>query len=99
MKESFIKIIKWSQRYLTLIAVLAIGYIVFLTFFNESSVQSEIIADKIDSLKAEIRDNQDTLDHYNKKLHSLNTDPSAMERVVRENYHMQRPTEDVYVFE
>ena len=30
---------------------------------------------------------------------SLNTDPSTLERIVREQYHMQRAGEDVYIIE
>ncbi len=53
----------------------------------------------IDSLKVEIKHAKDSIVHYRQLNENLKTNPDAMERVVRENYHMQRPSEDVYVFE
>lgn len=44
-----------------------------------------------------IRQAGDSLDYYRNLEQRLNTDPAAMEQVVRENYHMQRPDEDVFV--
>ncbi|GFI07365.1 hypothetical protein IMSAGC006_02122 [Muribaculaceae bacterium] len=29
----------------------------------------------------------------------LDTDPAELEKIVREHYHMQRQSEDVYIFE
>ena len=54
---------------------------------------------QIYSLNMAIRQAGDSLDYYRGHEERQNTDPSAMEQVVRENYHMQRPDEDVYVVE
>lgn len=55
--------------------------------------------DRIMELKEEIQQNKDTMLYYQKLNNRLNTDKETMERIVREQYHMQRPNEDVYVFE
>jgi len=55
--------------------------------------------EEITRLKAEIKQNNDTLEYYQMLNNSLSTDREEMERIVRERYHMQRTNEDVYVFE
>lgn len=91
--------INWCRRYLsfTLLAVVAIGGIVL--FFNENSVLRTVSQEKrIEELQASIRQATDTLEYYRSLNRSLQTDKEAMERIVREQYHMQHPDEDVYVF-
>jgi hypothetical protein len=67
-------------------------------FFNENSYsRSAALQEEIDQLEAEIKANNDTMHHYRALYMSLNTDPSTLERLVREKYHMQRVNEDVYV--
>lgn len=39
------------------------------------------------------------MQYYRKLNAELSVNPEALERIVREQYHMQRPGEDVYVFE
>ncbi len=55
--------------------------------------------DMIVELEKEIQQNRDTLQYYQKLNNRLDTDKETMERIVREQYHMQRPNEDVYIFE
>ena len=91
--------ISWCRRYLsfTLLAVVAIGGLVL--FFNENSVLRTVSQEKrIEELQASIRQATDTLEYYRNLNRSLQTDREAMERIVREQYHMQHPDEDVYVF-
>ena len=54
---------------------------------------------EIDRLTEEIKENTDTMQYYRKLNAELSVNPEALERIVREQYHMQRPGEDVYVFE
>lgn len=53
---------------------------------------------EIERLRREIRQNEDTLAYYRDMNNRLSTDPATLERIVREEYHMQRRNEDVYVF-
>lgn len=100
MKETLKSIWHWTRRYITLPLLIAVAYIVFVLFFNENSYfQSMEYQQEIDRLEAEIRENNDTLLYYQRLNASLSSDPAEMERIVREEYHMQRPNEDVYVIE
>lgn len=90
----------WCRRYITLPLLGVICFLVYVLFFNENSFMDRMrYNDEIERLKAEIRVNRDTLEYYRSLNRHLNTDPATMERIVREYYHMQRPNEDVYVFE
>lgn len=100
MKETFTKIYYWCRRYISLMFIAIIAFVIFVLFFNENSIMRSFeLNDEIEQLKAQIKDNTDTLNFYNDMLHRLSTDPETMERIVREHYHMQHPDEDIYIFE
>ncbi|MDD6280750.1 MAG: septum formation initiator family protein [Bacteroidales bacterium] len=91
---------RWSRRYITLPLIVAVVYIVFVLFFNDNSYFKSVeYQQEIDRLEAEIKANNDTMQYYHRLNSSLSTDPRELERIVREQYHMQRPDEDVYIFE
>jgi hypothetical protein len=53
----------------------------------------------IDSLRAEIRVNSDSMLYYRALNERMdNHDPEIIERIVRENHNMNLPNEDVYIF-
>ena len=52
-----------------------------------------------DSLRREIRMEQDSLEYYRRMNMLLSTDRGTMEQIVRERFHMQRRGEDVYIIE
>lgn len=93
-------ILSWGRRYLSVWAVLLVGAIVYLLFFQENS-SSRIYAyqQTIDSLNAEIKMNRDTMLYYHELNRRLdNRDPEIIERVVREHFNMNTPDEEVYLF-
>lgn len=91
---------RWTRRYITLPLLIAVAYIVFVLFFNENSYfKSMEYQEEIDRLEAEIKENNDTMLYYHRLNASLTSNPEELERIVREQYHMQRPNEDVYVIE
>lgn len=91
---------RWIRRYVSLPLLLVVAYVVFIAFFNENSYFKSMEYQKqIDELRAEIKENNDTMAYYRQLNKNLASDPAELERVVREHYHMQRPGEDVYVFE
>lgn len=93
-------ILRWCRRYITFPLGVAVGYILFVLFFNDNSYsRSAQLQEEIDRLEAEIRENNDTMLYYRNLYMSLNTDPATLERIVREQYHMQRADEDVYIIE
>ena len=90
----------WCRRYISTTLVIAVAVLSFVLFFNDNSVMRTYEHEReIERLQAEIRDNTDTLLYYRQLNDRLDTDRGTMERIVREQYHMQRPGEDVYVFE
>lgn len=94
-KRSFIQ---WCKRYISVSLLVAVGIITYILFFSDNSVSETYVYDRqIDSLSNAIRQTNDSLAYYRSLEEQLTTDPSAMERVVRENYHMQRHNEEVYV--
>lgn len=100
MKETLVTIYRWCRRYISLTLIVVVAFIVFMLFFNDNSIMRSMeLNDEINSLKAQIKDNSDSLDYYTRQLRLLQTDPETMEKIVREYYHMQHPDEDVYVFE
>lgn len=89
---------QWCRRYLSLSALAIIGALVYVLFLNDNSVVDHYGYEaRIRDLKQEIRLNRDTLDYYRALNESLDTDRSTMEQIVREQYHMQRPSEDIYL--
>ncbi|MDE5662138.1 MAG: septum formation initiator family protein [Muribaculaceae bacterium] len=80
----------------TLACLLVIGYIVFS---GENTVFRSIDYDRtIDSLRAELDANRDTMLYYRDLNRRLASDRELMEQVVREQYGMKRASEDVYIF-
>ena len=96
MKEFF----KWCRRYLSFTLLDALGVGALVLFFNENSLLTSIEQERrIEDLKARISEATDSLVYYRDLNRSLNTDKETMERIVREQHHMQHPDEDVYIFE
>ena len=90
----------WSKRYLSLTLVAAIGVAAVVLFFNENSLVKSVEQERrIEELNAAISEAGDTLRYYRRLNRQLDRDRETMERIVREEHHMQRPEEDVYIFE
>ncbi len=92
--------IAWIRRYVRPSFVITAAIIAFVLFFNDNSILTTYEHEReIDRLKAEIKECNDTLRYYQALNRALDTDVETMERIVRERYHMQRPSEDIYIFE
>ena len=91
---------EWIRRYIKWPLVLTVAYLAFVLFFNEYSIVRNFeLEQKIDSLKQEIKLYEDTAKKYKLLNEQLNKNPEEMERVVREQHHMNKINEDVYIFE
>ena len=100
MKQSVSNIWSWCRRYISVTFIIVMAFILIVLFFNDNSIVKSIDYNRqITELKQEIKANRDTLEYYKALNHSLDTDPETMERIVREQYHMQRENEDVYIIE
>ncbi len=91
---------QWIRRYVKLPFILTFGIIVALYLFNDHSALTYYEYEtRINDLRSQIKATTDTLEYYRELNRSLDTDPEAMERIVRERHHMQRADEDVYIME
>jgi hypothetical protein len=52
---------------------------------------------EIQELTKEIKINEDSAQYYHDKREALLNGNADLEHIAREHYHMQRPTEDVYI--
>ena len=91
--------LQWCRRYISLSLIAVVGALVFILFFTDNSISTiygyeQEIAARKEAIKAET----DTMEYYRALQRSLVNDPVSMEHVAREQYHMQRSTEDVYVY-
>ncbi len=90
----------WCRRYISLLGIFVVGFVVYTLFIqNNSVVRYMEYQNTIDSLTVEIKHATDTMEYYQMMNARLTNDPELMERVVREEYNMVRPGEDVYIFE
>ena len=100
MKETLVRIYRWCRRYISLTLIIVVTYIVYMVFFDEHSVLEKMkLEEEVKELKSQIKLYTDSLNYYTKQFQLLNTDVETMEKIVRENYHMQHPDEDVFIFE
>ncbi|MCC8144015.1 MAG: septum formation initiator family protein [Tannerellaceae bacterium] len=53
--------------------------------------------DKIRSLEKEIRHYEKEIEVNSQKLRDFRTDKEGLERFAREEYHMKKPNEDLYI--
>ena len=77
-----------------------IGVLAYILFFTDTSIQTTYIYEReAEALSREIRIETDSLEYYINLNRRLASDPYTLEKTAREQYHMQRPHEDVYVVE
>lgn len=75
------------------------GASILLLFFNEDTSMKLNLKyqDEIKRLKKEIRQCNDSAEWYRSRREALYIGTEELEHVVREQYHMQRPSEDIYL--
>ena len=83
-------------------ALMAIGsLLVLLLFFNDdASMKLNMELQKqINERKEAIRECNDSGEYYRQRREALLTGTEELEHIAREEYHMQRPTEDVFIID
>lgn len=91
----------WARRR-SAIPFLAIGTLVVLVLFlnEETSVKTNMEYEKrINALKTEIQHNRDSAQYYREHRLAIESGRGDLERIARERYHMQKPTEDIFIYE
>lgn len=99
MSRKIKKVNFWVRRRSHL-AVLAIGALVIaLLFLNEDASWEHNVEyqDRIKSLNAQIKSCRDSAEFYRTQRQRLMTGSEELEQIAREDYHMQKPTEDIYI--
>ena len=75
-----------------------IGFLALTFTTGDSSLYKRYMYDeKIRSLEKEIKHYQEEIDINSKKLNDLHTDKEGLERFSREEYHMKKQNEDIYL--
>ncbi len=100
MDSRLIKFARWSRRYIRLSFLLMVGILTYIIFFGDNSIIDYYrYQQEADRLRAQIIECNDSITYYENLNRLLRTDPETMERIVREQYHMQRQNEDIYIVE
>jgi cell division protein FtsB len=93
-EETKLRIINYFWVVLTVVITICTLYVSVLTVRDMIRTNSQIrdLDEKIETYEAKIK--RDSI-----FIHNISTDPEFMESYAREQYHMQRPGETVYILE
>lgn len=93
------KILWWIRRRSHLPMIVIGSLVVLVLFFNEdTSVELNLQYQKeINRLKKEISLNLDSAEYYKQRRLAIEHGDAYLEHIAREQYRMQKPTEDVYI--
>ncbi|MDE6329918.1 MAG: hypothetical protein K2L83_04300 [Muribaculaceae bacterium] len=89
----------WVRRKSHLPVIIIGTLIVMLLVFNEdTSVKLNMeYQNQINELQRQIKLNNDSAEYYRLRRHAIETGQADLEQVAREQFHMQRPSEDIYL--
>lgn len=99
MSAKFKKFNFWIRRKSHFPMLLIGSLVVLLLFFNdETSLALNMKYEKeINKLSLEIKECKDSAAYYRKQREAIIHDSEDLEHLARERFHMQRPTEDIYI--
>ena len=102
MKERMLKLKGWMVRLYHIKAlkyiVVTLIAVVFIGFVDENSVWSHMKnKERISQLEDEIKQLSDLNDRNLERIHEIDRDPKAMEKIARERYFMKADDEDIFV--
>lgn len=89
----------WLKRCANIPLMIIGAFFIGLLLLNEdaSFTQSMIYEKEIVRLKKEIKENVDSAAYYRERRLAIERGDEALEYIAREQYHMKRPTEDVFL--
>lgn len=89
----------WVRRRSHIALIFILGVVVLLLFFNEDTSYKLNMEyqSQINDLKKEIKQCEDSASIYRARREALLTGTEDLEHIAREEYHMQKASEDVYI--
>lgn len=101
MKEEKEKTGFWKRRRGAIPFIIIATVIVGVLYLNEeTSVKTNMQYEtQIQELKDKIKHNLDSAEYYRYHRLAIENGEKDLEKLARERYHMQKPTEDVFVYE
>lgn len=89
----------WMRRRSHIAPLLIGSLVIALLFFNEDTSWKNNMKyqAQIKSLQEEIQARNDSAQWFRERREQLLTGNEELEQIAREEYHMQKPTEDVYL--
>lgn len=89
----------WVRRRSHIMLLLIGSVVVLMLFFNEEASWRYNMQydEEIKALKEEIKACNDSAEYFRTQRERLLTSSEQLEQLAREEYRMQKPTEDVYV--
>ena len=89
----------WVRRKSHIAPMLIGGVMIALLFFNDdvSWKNNMEYQNQIKELQMEIKACNDSAEWFRQRRQELLTGNEELEQIAREEYHMQKPTEDVYL--
>lgn len=89
----------WVRRKSYIAPMLIGGVVIALLFFNDdvSWKNNMEYQNQIKELQMEIKACNDSAEWFRQRRQELLTGNEELEQIAREEYHMQKPTEDVYL--
>lgn len=90
----------WQRKRGAIPFIVIASVIVLMLFLNEeTSVKTNMeYESRINELKKEIQNNNDSAQYYRTHRLAIENGESDLEKLARERYHMQKPTEDVFIY-
>ena len=84
--------------YMKYIVVLVLGFVTIGFVGSNGSVRAHLgYQQRISELREEIDYHESAYARDQERIHQLETDPKAMERIARERYFMKHDDEDIFV--
>ena len=89
----------WIRRRSHIALVLILGLVVLLLFFNEDTSYKLNMEyqQQINELQTAIKECEDSAAYYKARRQALLTGTEDLEHIAREEYQMQKNSEDVYL--
>ena len=95
LKNIFLRIYHIKALKYVLVTILAV---VLIGFVDENSVWHHLKnKDRISELEDEIKQYSDLNDRNLERIHEIDRDPKAMEKIARERYFMKADDEDIFI--